>query len=560
MWKFKATARMINRLIGVLLLILFTWLGLSAALNGCTFNVSQVLECIVFLVVFFVTTTLFSALQRRAEISILVVFELVSIFECILGILQILGLMRSNHGVFILTGTFGNPGPFGGFVAVVTAMAAVDFWRNREKLLTGGWKVSRNLPIMLSLTTLVLGALVLPASMSRAAWLSVVVALLVFVFAELGFSVWIGRHKMLTMIGTVVAVALLVGMFALKQDSAVGRLHIWHMELHVIADHQLFGVGPGNEFGAYGQAQEKYFRTKPRSMVEVQAAGCPEYAFNEYLKFGMQGGVLCLLFVAALVVVSIAALQKSGSVLTYGMIAFSVFAFFSYPLSCFLMLLLSAVFFAAAGSAPAHKIFAGEFTFVKHVFPVVFVVLLFGGAAFVVLFFTSACYEMRREALSKWESSQHLGSMEMYVDQAEVLASLHNSLHDEMSYLYDYGYALHRTGRYNESNAILSEGAAISCDPVFHVIMGKNHEAMGNYEKAEEEYLHAHYMVPCRLYPLVLLMEMKLSQGRRADAVLLCEEILSMPVNGRNLTMADLRRRVSESPAAQRIRTIEFLK
>lgn len=32
MWKFKATARMINRLIGVLLLILFTWLGLSAAL------------------------------------------------------------------------------------------------------------------------------------------------------------------------------------------------------------------------------------------------------------------------------------------------------------------------------------------------------------------------------------------------------------------------------------------------------------------------------------------------------------------------------------------------
>ena len=38
--------------------------------------------------------------------------------EISIGIFQLLGLIRSNHSLFLSTGTFPNPGPYGGFLAI----------------------------------------------------------------------------------------------------------------------------------------------------------------------------------------------------------------------------------------------------------------------------------------------------------------------------------------------------------------------------------------------------------------------------------------------------------
>ena len=78
---------------------------------------------------------------------------------------------------------------------------------------------------------------------------------------------------------------------------------------------------------------------------------------------------------------------------------------------------------------------------------------------------------------------------------------------------------------------------------MFHDIMGKNHEALGNYEMAEREYLHARDMVPCRLYPYILLMDMKASQADTLSAIEYARAAAALPVNPRHAGMQGLRER-----------------
>ena len=98
-----------------------------------------------------------------------VLFSLACIFESVVGLLQVAGRLESHHVLFAMTGTFGNPGPYGGFIAMTAAVSACLAWSLRgsdrwlHRVLTGlGW------------TATALGAIVLPASMSRGAWLALI--------------------------------------------------------------------------------------------------------------------------------------------------------------------------------------------------------------------------------------------------------------------------------------------------------------------------------------------------------------------------------------------------
>ena len=69
---------------------------------------------------------------------------------------------------------------------------------------------------------------------------------------------------------------------------------------------------------------------------------------------------------------------------------------------------------------------------------------------------------------------------------------------------------------------------------------------MGLYEEAEKAYLHAHHMVPYRLYPLTLLMKMKIRLQDTDQALIYARKIVSMPVNERHMTMMRLQNDAKE--------------
>lgn len=420
------------------------------------------------------------------------------IAESVCGLMQVAGLRFSNHSLFTLTGHFDNPGPFGGFIAVVCAMAAAYVVRYRKRYKG----IYRGSMMAVSVLTLACGLLVLPASMSRAGWFAFAAALLVAVLRERRVRDWVSGHRVAASFCAAAAVALCVGSFFLKRDSAVGRLHIWNMELRAIMADPLDGSGLGNGMGAYGRAQEAYFRENldDVSPLTVRVAGCPEYPFNEYLGLGMELGAPLMLLCVGLTVLALLYAWRRASIFAPGLAAFAVFACFSYPMSIAEFRWLLLVMLVGGGLAGVK---GGTWLAVPYY------AVLAAAAAVVLVPWRAAGKDYRS--------------------------------------LYASGYALYHEGRHEESNELLERGAEMSSDPMFHVIMGRNLEAMGDVRGAEAEYERAHFMVPCRIYPMVRLMRLYIRQGRNDEALGVARQIERMPLNGKNGSMLRLHKEAMHS-------------
>lgn len=412
--------------------------------------------------------------------AIFIFVNAIAFVESSLGLAQVLRLKTSGHASFAMTGSFANPGPYGGLIAILLAILGTYVIQNRY-----AQKWYDKAMVVLSSISCALCVIVLPASMSRAAWLAIGVAALVFALKELSLVDRIKKHKVIAVTALVLVLIAMTGAFLLKKDSAIGRIHIWHMELQAIAEEPLRGHGKGTVLGVYGDTQAEYFAENERPEIITKVAGCPEYAFNEYLKIGVEYGIPAMLGVIVVLILVIALLLKFRSPFAYGLISFSVFAFFSYPLEAI---------------------------------------------------------HIKSEAEKEWENIRYLSSMELYADAVEGLAPLYDNLKDNYRFIYDYGYALHKCRRYQESNEILKVGAKISSDPMFYNIIGKNYEAMGAYDLAEGAYMHAHYMVPSRIYPLSLLMNLKIKTGDIHYAIENGEKIQSMDINEKVVAMRRLQK------------------
>ena len=475
-------------------------------------------------------------LRTYGQVVIVVGISLWGIAEAGYGLLQVLGWRSSRHALYALTGHFQNPGPFGGFIACVMAVAGAWLLRYSRARPAGSSVLSvvSRITTALAWVALAAGLLVLPASMSRAGWLGLAIALGVEwlrvqperqgsggAFARVGSgaaerspiappgSLPSGKRSRAQRIVIVFAAgqALLVGAFLLKPDSALGRLHVWRMESRAIAQQPLRGAGAGMGPWAYGEAQEAFFREHlaTASQATVRVAGCPDHAYNEYLGLGVEYGLPALLLFISLIASSIAVLHKARSPLAAGLTAWAVFACASYPLAVPQLRILGAIFVLCA-------IVAG--------------VLQTAGCLRLAGLLPGVCALL----LAGW----------VWCCSGRSFDKLKMTGLEEVRGVYAEGYALHQAGRCAESTAVLERGALMSCDPMFEVIMGKNAEALGDFGRAAVLYEKAHYRVPSRLYPLVRLMRLQVRQGRDADALATARQLVLMPVNGRNAGMVRL--------------------
>ena len=306
------------------------------------------------------------------------------IWESVYGLSQVLGWRSSRHALYALTGHFQNPGPFGGFIACVMAVAGAWLLRHSKDHPAGAsiLSVVSWITTVFAWSALAACFLVLPASMSRAGWLGLAIAFgiewlrvqperqgLGGAFARAGSGAAerssiappgplpSGKRTRAKRIAFVIAVgiALLIGAFALKPDSALGRLHVWRMECRAIVARPWRGAGPGLGPWAYGEAQEAFFREhlETASPATVRVAGCPEYAFNEFLGLGVEFGLPALVLSILLIVSSILVLHHAGSPLAAGLTAWAVFACASYPLSVPQLRILGTIFIIVAITAGA---------------------------------------------------------------------------------------------------------------------------------------------------------------------------------------------------------------
>lgn len=425
---------------------------------------------------------------------------LVGCEEALYGISQLAGISRSANLLFPMTGHFNNPGPYGCFIAVSLAIA---FWYIFDAKRQTDSKLDR-IVYYAACVFVLPGLIVLPLTMSRTAWLALSAILLWHLCRR---CVGLGRMKKQTAIIVAFSLFFLLAFaaFFLKPESAVGRFHMWNMETLAILDHPL-GTGLGTFAGVYGTVQEEFFREKIADVPEIviRVAGSPEYPFNEYLGIGIEMGVIGMLVFLVVVVVSLRVLSKRAGGLFSGMLVWSIVAVSSYPLRTSLtfalfLFLLSSVMCCAM---PETKL---------------------GVCLICAMKYILLCLSLL--------SVQFHWSLDSFCPDYRKI--------------YDEGYEMFKSGDFEGSYRVLAKGAKVSSDPMFHVVMGRNCEALGNFDDAGEEYMRAWYMVPNRIYPLVRLMRLNVKLGEDEAALKIAETILDLPHNDRNKTMLMLRNETS---------------
>lgn len=546
----------------------------SFFVNGLsdTYGHLLLLKSLPCLCVFLISATAYHCFPKVTERVFVLVLASLLIYESVLGVLQLAGLKMSSHYLYSITGSFRNPGPYGGFVAVCLSVCVPAFVRYCQNVC----KIDKFLGWFCALASLA-GFMVLPASQSRTAWAALLVALTFFLCGRAPVRDYARRHRWIVIAVAMVVTVCAVSAFFMKKDSALGRLHIWKIETRAIASAPLIGSGPGMSMGSYGAAQADYFESGQRSESDIRAASCPEYAFNEYLKCGIEAGVAGLLAAVGVIVAAFFALQHCGSLLCWAVLCWGVFAFGSYPSSVpQLVLILSALVgcasvscvwkgipndcrtadcVAALSADEAQMSKAEMFSF--KILRIYKISKISTATAIVVISVViGGLWIARNRSLEaaerRWKTEMKFSDMTAPSKRADALATVYDYLCDNPEFLFDLGYSLFMSCEYDEAIPVLRDGSRISSDPMFVNIIGRCYEKLGDYDAAESSYIKASMMVPSRLYPFVLLMDMYESIGEFEKSEAAAERVLSMPYDPDNRNEKELRRRAEDTLSRKR--------
>ena len=409
--------------------------------------------------------------------------------EAILGLRQLYGFATSGHSMYALTGSFFNPGPYSGYLAMILPVCLYQWLvcgRRGGRVVAGG--------VMLLIFC------VLPAGMSRSAWLAAGVSCLCVYAWHMDWTdkfrlLWQQQRQRVVMV--VVGgfcVLLLAGylLFVLKPDSARGRLFMWKITCRAIAEKPLTGYGIHNFAAAYGNAQETYFAAGDYELWEERVAGSPEYAFNEYLQAAVELGIplaVCLLVVVVLCLYR--GVRKGRYGICGAILSLMIFSFSSYPLQLPVFIVTFGGLLVACLSGADRWQWLG----------VAVLVGIIGG-------FRLKNDLQVEQACREWMNARVLYNAGAYQSAEKEYGRLYPLLRDRASFLFEYGHGLHKQQQFSKSNRILKEALQRSCDPMILNVIGKNYQQMGDCLSAEDWFIRSTHRLPGRIYPYYLLAKL----------------------------------------------------
>lgn len=382
---------------------------------------------------------------------------LAGMVEGLWGLGQVYGYLPVKHAMFPLTGSFYNPGPYGGFLAITFP---VCLW----EVLSRHHETKRGICYWMAMVGLVLMGVMLPATMSRTAWVAVGISsafAYVKVYPYMP-EIILRRLSQRCRHWKVIALLLLLmagtAGYLMKKDSADGRLLMWKVSAQAVLEHPWTGVGWEQVAGAYGDAQERYFASGNYTETEARVAGSPEYVFNEYLQVAMAWGVpaLCGILMVVIVLFCLGHGERQYGACG-GLLSLGVFAFSSYP-----------------------------FQFME--FIVAFILLL------------AACLMAVRKKWVKIGAFIWGISICLYISE--------NRPERNARQMFDRAHALHRAGEWQASTDLLKETMKVSSDAMILNIIGKNFQKLGKYKEAEVWLIRSTHRLPNRIYPYYLLVKL----------------------------------------------------
>lgn len=510
-------------------------------------------------------------------------------FQAIYGNLQLWGYYSSNHGIFRLTGSFFNPGPYSGYLAAILSVSLSlylfhipsgiatqkllvlqSYFSNKNFLLffkkrfpkshfsdknsevnslqqqqqgTSGISdyITMKSVFLISIISI---CLVLPASRSRASWLAILGSAVYLISMRYQLTNQLkkfvdtkAKKAGLSILGFILLIISGFGLYHFKKDSADGRLLIWKVSTNMIKDKPLLGHGIGKFVAEYMNYQAAYFKANP-DVSEAMQADNVSYAYNEFLKLIIEKGLIGFMLGLAVIWSLFIGKSEEGRrqelenpillAARGGLLSILVFALFSYP-SEILPIKILFVLFAAVVATHQNPI---------HVFQLpAKETALTSTAWYAALVLTLLTVYPANKYLTRqyqtyksWKDASDIYNVGAYPECLDDFELAYPQLKTNGQFLLQYGKALEMAGKPEKSVAILNEAQAHLNNTILHTCLGDNYKALGRNTEAEQAYLHAWYMAPARFYPLYLLAKLYDDTDQTEKAVSMAKWVLNKEV------------------------------
>lgn len=239
--------------------------------------------------------------------------------QSLLAILQQFSIFEGHHFLFQVTGTFANPGPLGGFLAIsfiMTLEASLYCLRKKNRWLRS-----------YSILGIILIGYILILSNSRAAWVATIFVLLLSIRKYTWWQSLI-KNKLHIIVGGIIFISLIIGLLLYKWDSVLGRMLVWRVSTDMIAEKPWIGHGTNSFRGQYMIYQAEYFKEKPDSLFS-KVADDVSYSYNELIKLLVEGGIIGL---AIFIMILFILWHSSCNIaIRNGLTTLVIFSLFSYP-------------------------------------------------------------------------------------------------------------------------------------------------------------------------------------------------------------------------------------
>lgn len=471
-------------------------------------------------------------LLRQIEPSkfgiILIAMVLGCIIQSVYGNLQLWGYTPSNHSLFKMTGSFFNPGPFGGYLASVFPIMIGGLLFNKKYLLPLG--EIGNLIILWVGVSLVL--LTLVAADSRAAWLSIALSSMVLLVKRYSIiqlfrtGTSIKRNVLLLSLFVLVGVCF-IGLMKPNDKSANGRLLIWKVSSGLFMQHPLIGVGFDRFKTFYMDEQADYFKNTLNSS-EAMVAGDTNYCFNEFIQHAVENGVIGLFFMAGVLVCICAATSNLFNnelwIAKAGITGIIVFAFFSYPAQI-LPIKTGLVCYLAYIADCTEKKKVGFPKKDEYVFKPILAIFAVG-----VIFIGCTSLPAYYIACKNWNSAYQFTQLKDYTASMNASTKAWPLLRYNGDFLTHYGKTLTMAGEYKQAVEVLNQAVSFYPNIIVYTALGDNYKILGRIEDAERAYLKAWYMNPSRFYPKYLLAKLYDETNQSEKAITVAKELLDKEV------------------------------
>ncbi|WP_291602832.1 O-antigen ligase family protein [Bacteroides sp.] len=417
--------------------------------------------------------------------------------QAVWGMLQLYGFASSYHKVFAVTGSFYNPGPYTGYLAVIFPICL------RQLLVT------RNVDKYIWMMFAVLLFSMIPAGMSRSAWGALIISSS-FVLS-IHFQ-WIERLKIYCKLHVKNAIfctvlLLMTGgfaanlLFSMKSDSAYGRLFIWKQTLGIVVQSPISGYGPGSFPQMYGQKQSSYFAQGDYEEWEERVAGSPICAFNEYLQLAVEGGLILLLLGCAFIFFTFrkGLLTKQYGVCG-GLLSLYIFAFSAYPFQVLpfgmIGILLSSL---CVSTYTANK----YRYFFQKIISYVGIILLFAISVSCVCLLKDVKNYKDRVHYAYMLYSDHV-----YQEALSAFKFVYEKIKHNPKFLLRYARSLMEQKQYSEAIEVLERAEKVCCDVAILNTKAFCYQQLGQYEQAELFFVQSTHRLPVRIYPYYMLAKL----------------------------------------------------